>query len=68
MPTKVNWLEAIKPLFKKYKDKKHPLDYESTYPLWVMVVLSAHDSDRKNLTYRRKALLLIFMLYVWRRD
>ncbi len=46
MPTKVNWPEAIKPLLKKYKDKKHPLDYENTYQLLVMVVLSAQDSDR----------------------
>jgi len=46
MPTKVNWPEAIKPLLKKYKDKKHPLDYKNTYQLLVMVVLSAQDSDR----------------------
>lgn len=43
---KVNWGEAFKPLMKKYKGKKHPLDYESTYQLLVMVVLSAQDSDR----------------------
>jgi endonuclease-3 len=43
--TKVNWKEAIKPLLKKYKDKKHPLDYENIYQLVVMVVLSAQDSD-----------------------
>jgi endonuclease-3 len=46
MSTKVNWPEAVKPLLKKYKDKKHPLDYENTYQLLVMVVLSAQDSDR----------------------
>ncbi|WP_153796392.1 endonuclease III domain-containing protein [Foetidibacter luteolus] len=46
MPAKVNWPEAIKPLLKKYKNKKHPLDYESVYQLVVMVVLSAQDSDR----------------------
>ncbi|MEI9810074.1 MAG: endonuclease III [Bacteroidota bacterium] len=46
MPSKVNWPEAIKPLLKKYKSKKHPLDYESIYQLVVMVVLSAQDSDR----------------------
>jgi len=46
MPAKVNWPEAIKPLLKKYKSKKHPLDYESIYQLVVMVVLSAQDSDR----------------------
>lgn len=44
--SKVNWPEAIKPLLKKYKSKKHPLDYGNTYQLLVMVVLSAQDSDR----------------------
>jgi endonuclease III len=46
MPTAVNWPEAIKPLLKKYKGKKHPLDYGNIYQLVVMVVLSAQDSDR----------------------
>jgi endonuclease III len=45
MPT-VKWTEAVKPLLKKYKSKKHPLDYGSTYQLLVMVVLSAQDSDK----------------------
>jgi endonuclease-3 len=46
MPSKVNWPEAIKPLLKKYKGTKHPLDYENVYQLVIMVVLSAQDSDR----------------------
>src|SRR5258705_2411800 len=46
MATKVNWAEAIKPLRKKYKGKKHPLEYKNLYQLLVMVVLSAQDSDR----------------------
>lgn len=46
MPPRINWAEAIKPLIKKYKGKKHPLDYENTYQLLVGVVLSAQDSDR----------------------
>lgn len=46
MPTKVNWPEAIKPLLKKYKGTKHPLDYGNVYQLLVMVILSAQDSDR----------------------
>lgn len=46
MSLKVNWPEAIKPLLKKYKNKKHPLEYGNTYQLLVMVVLSAQDSDR----------------------
>jgi|ERR1041385_5777726 endonuclease-3 len=46
MAAKVNWAEAIKPLRKKYKDKKHPLEYKNLYQLIVMVILSAQDSDR----------------------
>lgn len=46
MPTKINWPEAIKPLLKKYKNEKHPLEYKNTYQLLVMVILSAQDSDR----------------------
>ncbi len=46
MASKINWAEAIKPLLKKYKGKKHPLDYENIYQLVIMVVLSAQDSDR----------------------
>jgi endonuclease-3 len=42
----VNWKKEIKPLIKKYKGKKHPLEYNSNYELMVMVVLSAQDSDR----------------------
>ena len=42
----VNWKEAIQPLLKKYKGKKHPLDYKNIYQLIVMVILSAQDSDR----------------------
>ncbi|WP_163397652.1 endonuclease III domain-containing protein [Flavobacterium fluviatile] len=40
-----NWGQDLKPILKKYKGKKHPLDYENTYQLLVMVVLSAQDSD-----------------------
>ncbi len=42
----INWQKEIQPLLKKYKGKKHPLDYQSPYQLLVMVVLSAQDSDR----------------------
>ena len=41
-----NWQKEIQPLIKKYKGKKHPLEYNSNYELLVMVVLSAQDSDR----------------------
>ena len=46
MPSKINWPEAIKPLLKKYKKTKHPLEYKNLYQLLVMVVLSAQDSDK----------------------
>lgn len=43
---KVDWKKEIQPLLKKYKGKKHPLDYRDPYELIVVVVLSAQDSDR----------------------
>jgi endonuclease III len=43
---KTNWNESIKPLLKKYKGKKHPLNYQSLYELIVMVVLSAQSTDK----------------------
>ncbi len=46
MAVKINWAEAVKPLLKKYKGKKHPLEYKNVYQLVVMVVLSAQDSDK----------------------
>ncbi len=46
MANKTDWSQAIKPLIKKYKGKKHPLEYKNIYQLLVMVVLSAQDSDR----------------------
>lgn len=42
----VNWPHAIQPLLKKYKSKKHPLDYKNVYQLLVMVILSAQDADK----------------------
>ncbi len=46
MPAKTDWTKAIQPLLKKYKDKKHPLEYKNVYQLIVMVMLSAQDSDK----------------------
>jgi endonuclease-3 len=43
---KTDWPKAILPLIKKYKGKKHPLEYKNIYQLIVMVVLSARDSDK----------------------
>ncbi len=46
MNQKIDWAESIQPLLKKYKGKKHPLDYENLYQLVVAVILSAQDSDK----------------------
>jgi endonuclease-3 len=46
MPSKIDWAIAIGPLIRKYKGKKHPLDYGNVYQLVVMVILSARDSDK----------------------
>ena len=46
MAANVDWVKAIQPLLKKYKGKKHPLEYKNTYQLVVMVVLAAQDSDK----------------------
>ena len=43
---KTNWPEALQPLIKKFKGRKHPLDYQNRYQLTVMVILSAQDSDK----------------------
>lgn len=41
----VDWEKKLKPILKKYNGKKHPLEYNNTYQLLVMVILSAQDSD-----------------------
>ena len=41
-----DWPGSLRPLFTKYKKRKHPLEYKNTYQLVVMVILSAQDSDR----------------------
>ncbi len=46
MPRAVDWSKAIQPLLKKYKGLKHPLEYQNTFQLLVMVILSAQDSDK----------------------
>ena len=45
MPGKTDWVKAIQPLLKKYKNTKHPLEYKNIYQLLVMVVLSAQSTD-----------------------
>ncbi len=54
-----NWQKEIQPLIKKYKGKKHPLNYENVYELLVGVVLSAQDSDR-NINKLRPELFKAF--------
>lgn len=44
-PTPVDWPEAIKPLLKKYKGTKHPLEANNSYQLVVMVILAMQSSD-----------------------
>jgi endonuclease III len=41
----IDWPTALKPLLKKYKNKKHPLDAANPYQWIVMVVLSAQATD-----------------------
>jgi endonuclease-3 len=43
---KTDWEEAIKPLLKAYKGKRHPLEYKNTYQLVVMVVLAGQATDK----------------------
>jgi endonuclease III len=45
MPSKTDWAVAIRPLLKKYKGHRHPLEYQNVYQLMIMVVLSAQSSD-----------------------
>jgi endonuclease-3 len=45
MAPKTDWPKAIQPLLKKYKGKRHPLEYKNVYQLVVMVVLAAQSTD-----------------------
>lgn len=38
-------VRKIKAFNRKYKGKKHPLEYKNNYQLLVMIILSAQDSD-----------------------
>ena len=46
MLSKIDWPKAIRPLLRKYKGVRHPLEYKNVYQLLVMVILSARDTDR----------------------
>lgn len=54
-----DWTKKLDPILKKYKGKKHPLDYHNLYQLMVMVVLSAQDSDA-NINKIAPALFEVF--------
>jgi endonuclease III len=41
----MDWNSCLRPLFKKYEKRKHPLEYKNIYQLIVMVVLSAQTTD-----------------------
>ena len=43
--TEKNWAKLIVPVLEKYRGKKHPLEFENTYQLVVMIVLAAQSSD-----------------------
>ena len=43
---KIDWGNCFKPLIKKYKGRKHPLNHHNAFQLVVMVILSAQDSDK----------------------
>lgn len=40
-----DWEVKLEPILEKYKEKRHPLEYQNTYQLLIMVILSAQDSD-----------------------
>ncbi|MDR6846243.1 endonuclease III [Flavobacterium granuli] len=54
-----DWEAKLAPILERYKDRKHPLDYQNLYQLVVMVVLSAQDSDA-NINKIAPALFEIF--------
>lgn len=54
-----DWDTKLIPILEKYKDRKHPLDYQNLYQLVVMVVLSAQDSDA-NINKIAPALFEVF--------
>lgn len=54
-----DWETKLAPILERYKDRKHPLDYQNLYQLVVMVVLSAQDSDA-NINKIAPALFEVF--------
>jgi endonuclease-3 len=54
-----DWETKLAPILEKYKDRKHPLEYQNLYQLLIMVVLSAQDSDA-NINKIAPALFEVF--------
>jgi len=54
-----DWVIKLSPILERYKDRKHPLDYQNLYQLIFMVVLSAQDSDA-NINKIAPALFEVF--------
>ena len=54
-----DWETKLSPILERYKDRKHPLEYQNLYQLVIMVVLSAQDSDA-NINKIAPALFEIF--------
>jgi endonuclease-3 len=54
-----DWETKLIPILVKYKDRKHPLEYQNLYQLVIMVVLSAQDSDA-NINKIAPALFEVF--------
>jgi endonuclease-3 len=40
-----DWKNKLDPILAKYSNRKHPLEYQNSFQLLIMVVLSAQDSD-----------------------
>lgn len=41
------WAEDLEPLFRKYGNRKHPLEYQNIYQFLVMIILAAQASDNQ---------------------
>jgi endonuclease III len=54
-----DWETKLAPILERYKNQKHPLEYQNLYQLLVMVVLSAQDSDA-NINKIAPALFKVF--------
>lgn len=42
-----NWAEELEPLFVRYGNRKHPLEYQNIYQFLVMIILAAQASDNQ---------------------